>query len=59
LTVAAVFFIAAIIVAAVFPYFIYKFLNPIDISIKNGDCDMLVCYLNCISAKNLKIGQYS
>ena len=28
----------------------YKFMNPIDVSINNGDWDTLICYLNCISA---------
>ena len=43
--------IAAIVVAFVYPYFIYEMMNPIDSSLQDSDWDTLVCYLNCVSTK--------
>lgn len=33
----------------IYPYFIYEALNLLDISLRLGDWDTLICFLNCIS----------
>lgn len=40
--------VAALTIA---PYFIYEMLNPLDISLQNGDWETLICFLNCMSTE--------
>lgn len=41
--------ISVMLIATIFPYFIYGILNPIDSTLRNGDWDTLICFLNCIT----------
>ena len=48
--VGVIILLVAVTVAITFPYFVYEYLSPIDHTLKNGDWDTLICFLNCICA---------
>jgi len=51
LGIAGMFTISSVVVSIIFPYFIYETLQPIDLTLRNGDWETTICYLNCIATE--------